>query len=556
MSWSLHNLFPVCIKPTCPLFHTRHMLPHQEEIATQILTGEENYIYWQGGVGSAKTMLYAALACALALLIPESEGILFRKDLSDNNKTLWKYFKNSVKAACESGLITTPYEKLWKFKNQGDYNECHFPNGSIVYRGQTKSWSAYMGPTYDFIVVSDAMENNNFGEIFRGEGVVGGLQSRLRGQRSGFFKLPTGQYKDMRRFLIETNPPPNISELHSLFGREPGVRELTKTPDPITGHYITYRHIQTTSTQNDHNPPSYVLEIQATHSNIDDIRRILEGKTVPYYGGIRVVETFHPELHVANFNVDPTLPLFIGIDPGGQHPGVTFNQIKKCAYDKDHYITLSEISNLYHKTTYELADYRNADQLGILQHLADFYPEHFDLEAYTQVRNRLLASVEDPARINSTILENHFHNIFFCIDKSGDSKSRTNRDAKSDRTILLTEYGIRCRYRTNIGLDKSLDRVRRLHKDICTCGLPARMIDRNCELLIDAYSGGYRYPKKRDGTYGEKPVEDHKYEDICDADRYALENFLWSSVEVEEQRHVHSIERQLPWTWMGDLTRG
>src|SRR6266705_534323 len=234
--WTLHSLFPICIKPTCPLFNTRHMLPHQEEIATQILTGDENYIYLQGGVGSSKTMLYAALGVALAISIPESEGILFRKDLTDNNKTLWKYFKASIKAACEQNIIKGNYEKLFKFKHQGDYNECH---------------------------------------------------------------LPSGQYKDMRRFLIETNPPPNVNELHSLFGREPGVRNLTNTPDPVTGKHITYRHIQAKSVQNDHNPSSYVLEIAATHSNPDDIRRILEGKTVPYYGGIRVIETFHPEVHVA-----------------------------------------------------------------------------------------------------------------------------------------------------------------------------------------------------------------------------------------------------------------
>jgi len=532
------------------------MLPHQEEIAKQILSGDENYIYWQGGVGSAKTILFAALGAALAISIPESEGILFRKDFADNNKTLWKYFKNSIKAACDQGIIKGNYDKLFKFKHQGDYNECHLPNGSIVYRGQTKSWTAYMGPTYDFIIVADAMENNNFGEIFHGEGVVGGLQSRLRGQHSSFFKLPNNTYKDMRRFLIESNTPPIVNELHVLFGREPGVRNLTTIPDPITGKYITYRHIQASTIQNDHNPASYFSEIASTHSNIDDVKRILEGKTVPYYGGVRVIETFHPEIHVASFETDIQLPLFVGIDPGGQHPGVTFSQIKKCAYNKDHYITLSEISNLYDKTTYELVDYRSNDKLGILQHLNDFYPEYFDLESYTQVRNSLLEKVDDPSKIDAYILEYHFKNIYFCIDRSGQNTSRTNRDAKSDLTILSSEYGIRCKYKTNIGLDQSLNRVRKLHKEICICNLPLRMIDRKCELLIDGYSGGYRYPKKKDGTHGDKPVEDHRYEDICDGDRYSLENFLWSTAylhdtQVEKTKRTDS---RYPWSWMGDLS--
>ena len=556
MSWSLHSLFPICIKPTCPLFTKRHMLPHQEEIAKQILSGNENYIYWQGAVGTAKTMLFAALSAAFIITIPNSRAILFRKDYGLNYETLWLYFRQSIQAALDQGIIKGDPKKIWSRKKQGDYSYCELPNGSTCRAGQTKSWSEFMGPTYDLIVVSDAMENNNFGEIFHGEGVVGGLQSRLRGQHSSFFKLPNNTYKDMRRFLIETNPPPTINELHELFGREPGVRNLTNVPDPITGKYITYRHIQTTTLQNDHNPASYFSEIAATHSNIDDIKRILEGKTVPYYGGIRVIETFHPEIHVASFTTDSELPLFVGIDPGGQHPGVTFSQIKKCAYNKDHYITLSEISNLYDKTTYELVDYRSNDKLGILQHLNDFYPDHFDLEFYTQVRNSLLEKVDDPSQIDSHILENHFKNIYFCIDKSGNNTSRANRDAKSDLTILSSEYGIRCKYRTNIDLDQSLNRVRKLHKEICICNLPARMIDRKCELLIDGYSGGYRYAKKKDGTHGDKPVEDHRYEDVCDGDRYSLENFLWSSayihdVQVEKTKRT---DMKYPWSWMGDLS--
>jgi len=534
------------------------MLPHQEEIATQILTGDENYIYWQGGVGSAKTMLYAALSAAFIITIPYSRAILFRKDYGLNYETLWLYFRQSIQAAIDLGTIRGDTRKIWSRKKQGDYSYCELPNGSIARAGQTKSWSEFMGPTYDLIVVSDAMENNNFGDIFRGEGVVGGLQSRLRGQHSSFFRLPNGRFKDMRRFLIETNPPPNINELHTLFGRDPGVRNLTETTDPVTGKYITYRHIQTTSTQNDHNPSSYVLEIASTHSNPDDIRRILEGKTVPYYGGIRVIDTFHPEIHVASFEVDKELPLFIGIDQGLQHPAVTFSQIKQCAYNKDHYITLSEISNLYDKTTYELVDYRNSDQLGILQHLGDFYPTHFDLEAYLQIREKLLENIQDPSHIDSRILEGHFYNIYFCIDKSSENRSVNNRDSKSARVVLSTEYGITCKVRTNIALEQSLNRMKKLHTEICTCNLPRRMIDRNCLMLIDAYSGGYRYPKKKNGTHSDKPVEDHRYEDIADADRYSLENFLFTQFSIEAGGHESlQMHRDLyPWSWMGEHYKG
>src|SRR5258708_16724677 len=263
MQWSLHQLFPICLKPDCSKYNTRHMLPHQEEIATQILTGNENYIYWQGGVGSAKTLLWGALAAAFMLIVPKSSIILCRTDFALLYSTLWLYFKASIESACEQGIISANYNKLWSKKTQGDYSICKLPNGSIARAVQLKNLREALDPNYDAIFISDAMENENFGYIFHGEGTVGGLQSRLRGQASTFYKLPNGSIKDMRRFLIESNPPPNINELHTIFGKEPGVRCLP-------GIEITYRHIQTSSIQNDHNPASYVDEIASQHLDPND----------------------------------------------------------------------------------------------------------------------------------------------------------------------------------------------------------------------------------------------------------------------------------------------
>jgi len=560
MVWSLHQLAPICPVPHCSKYGTRHLLPHQEKIAIQILTGEENYIYYQGGVGSAKSLLWGVLGTALAIMIPQSRGILFRKDLALNYETLWGYFKNSVRAAFEEHILVGNYDKCWSVKKAGEYTYCTLPNGSVVRCGQTKNWSEYMGPTYDYILVSDAMENPDFGTIFHGEGVVGGLQSRLRGQKASFYQLNDNSTKDMRRFLIETNPPPNINELHAIFGREPGVRNLTHVPDPLTGKYITYRHIQSSTIQNDHNPSSYVAEISSQH-NTQDVKRILGGKTIPYYGGIRVITSFVPEIHVNSFTVDTALPLFIGIDNGGQHSAVTFSQIRRCGYEREHYITLSEISNLYDKTIWELVTNEESDLLGILPHLALFYPTYFDYTLYKQIRKNMMRNssnysytiqgiepLNEP--IDYSILENHFNKIRFCIDRSANKRSTQNKDRKTDNLILLQEYGIRCKSRTNIGLDKSLERVIELHKRICLCNIPERMIDRKCGLLIDAYSGGYRYSKKKDGTHSDKPIEDHVYEDISDADRYSLENFYFTPyMEYQEEKPKVQYEETL-YAWM------
>ncbi len=542
MLWSLNNLAPICIVPHCPKYKTRHLLPHQEEIAKLILQGNENYIYWQGGVGSAKTLLYAVISCAYHIMIPNSKSILFRKDLALNYQTLWGYFKNAVKAACDQAIIPDNYSKMWAVKKAGEHTYCTFSNGSIARCGQTKNLSEYLGPTYDLIVVSDAMENDNFGYIFRGEGTVGGLQSRLRGQVSTFYSfsnLPNSPIKDMRRFLIESNPPPNINELHSIFGREPGVRTFTNSS-------ISYRHIQSNTLQNDHNPSTYIAEITSQHSSKSDIQRILQGKTVPYYGGKRVIETFYNELHVVDVTYDPSLILFVGIDPGTQHPAATFSQIRNCSYDKPHYITYSEISNIFDKTTNQFIELNDSPYLGLLSHLGSFYPDLFDYDFYTQLRKRMPLD-----NIDYKSLSQHFSRIRFSIDKSGNRKYTTNKDRQTDISILYLEYGIQCKALTNLGLDKSLDRIREIHQEICICTIPRRLINRSCSLLIDAYGGGYRYKKNKDGTHADKPINDHIYEDIADADRYSIENFYfmpWD--EKDEPIRKEEVTDLHPWNWM------
>jgi len=520
------------------------MLPHQEEIANQILQGNENYIYCQGGVGSAKTLLWAALAAAYMIIIPGCRIILCRKDFSLLYDTLWRYFKDSIQAAHEQGLITGNFHKFWKGRSLKATSYCELPNNSWARAVQLKSLSEVMGPNYDGIFISDAMENENFGFIFRGEGTVGGLQSRLRGQVSSFYTLPNGTIKDMRRFLIESNPPPNINELHSIFGKDPGVRYF---PDSD----IRYRHIQISSVQNDHNPPTYLQEISSQHSDPNDIKRILGGKTIAYYGGVKVIPKFISEIHVSHFDLIEDLPLFVSIDPGTQHPAVIISQIRRCDYGKEHYIRLSEITNIYDKTTHKLVELHDGPFLGILAHLALFYPSYFDYSSYKKTRARLLKDKEDEnPRIDYRLLEEYFQNIQFCIDRGGNKKYSTNKDRETDRSILLTHYGIRCRYRNNIGLDKSLDRVNEAFDRICLCNVPEQMIDQKCEMLIDGYSGGYRYAKFKDGSHSDKPIDDHRYEDPADADRYGLENFFFHNpAELYEVKKDY-FEDDKPWAWM------
>jgi hypothetical protein len=537
VTWSLSQLFPICPVPTCPHYGTRHMLPVQEEVLTQILTGDENYIYWQGGVGCSKTLSWGALAAAFMLMIPGSNIILFRKDYSLLYETLWKYFKASIHAACEARIIKADYNKLWSVKEKGEHKLCKLPNGSAARAGQLKNWSEFMGPSYDAIFISDAMETKEFGLIFKGEGVVGGLQSRLRGQKASFFQMPDGSFRDMRRFCIESNTPPMANELYTIFGKSPGVRNLTGVPDPLTGKYVTYRHIQTSNVENDHNPPSYRAEIISMHSDLGEQKRILEGLSVPYYGGVRCIKTFYPEIHVHDIETDPLLPLKVAIDPGMQHPAVLIGQVKRCEFNKEHFVALSEITNLREVTTKDLVELDEGNSYGILSHLGLFYPKHFSYAAYRAERERILAYARDE-KPDYSPLQVYFDEIQFCIDRAGNKRASESKDRDSTRIILWRDYGITCRYRTNLGVEMSLDRVNKSFATICLCNLPVQLVSKRCELLIDGYSGGYRYQKKRDGSHSDKPIEDHEYEDIADAHRYCLENFFFLGALPEGQEKV------------------
>ena len=48
--------------------------------------------------------------------------------------------------------------------------------------------------------------------------------------------------------------------------------------------------------------------------------------------------------------------------------------------------------------------------------------------------------------------------------------------------------------------------------------MPALRVDKSCIKLIEAFEGGYRYPENG----GENPTEEHPYEDVMDALRYAV----------------------------------
>ena len=549
---SLDLLMPECLVPTCPRFGTRHLLSHQREIARQILFEPHIYWYFQGGVGSGKSLLYGAIAAYLAIAMPGTTSILFRKDFMYAHQTVFGACKQSLNAAWEHGWLGPMSEKewakCWSVQIAGQHTICTLPNGSEVRAGETKNWSRFLGQTFDFIIISDAMENDHFGLLFHGEGTIGGMQSRLRGQRAAFWRDRDGTVHDRRRFLIESNPPASLNELHTMFGATPGTGNMTQ-PD-ANGHAITYKHVQATSLDNDHNPTTYVAEIAAQHSNPEDVKRILLGQTVAYYGGVRVIETFQEGIHVNACTVDNDLPLLVGIDVGYQHPAIVFAQVRRCPHEREHVMTLAEVSNLYNKNTWDLMEMDNGVFLGFLPTLGLLFPAHFNWPEYQMTRGRAMRRIEQGQEVPA--LENYFKDIRVGIDRNARIQSRQNKDYRSDITILRLEYGLTATAKTNIGLSDSLNRMRELYREVCPCGVPRMVVDRGCSLLIQGLAGGYRYGKKRDGTHSETPQADHRYEDVCDAQRYLVENFFLRSAETEMRpRRPRGRPRiESPTAWM------
>lgn len=506
-AFTIHHLFPVCHVPSCVFYGHRHALPWQYELFSY----GEQYIYCQGGVGSAKTIAFACLFALDMLIIPNNRGIIFRKDFNLNYKTSWMRFNECVDGLVDQGFIPAPKRSVKKF---GEYTKIEFHNGSTAEAGQSKNWSEYLGPEYGTAWVDDAMES--LAEMWIGVGTSGGLESRIRHSAAAYASIQ-GKLVNRLRGYISTNPPPGVSDWWTLFGREPGVRRYEGTS-------VEYRHIRVSSKDNNHLPPNY-LETLASHHNEEERQRIIEGKSIVYYGGKGVYKDYYQtRRHVGEFAYHNDLPLFVAIDFGAQHPAVMYSQIRTCPMKREHHITLTELTDQYDITTWNLYDHHR-------QHLDRHYRHH------------------DPEL------------IFYACDISGFRSSESNPDKRGPAKIWQDEFGITLE-KKRFELEYSLDYMRQTFdaKNQCACGFSQILIDKQCTMLIEAYEGGYRFPQKKDGSYHTQPVSDHRYEDPADAHRYSVEHFLrlghnyqqWR--ELARMKHKYGLAEPVyieqPWQWM------
>lgn len=496
------DFFPDCILPKCDYNidcteHTgiiraenhQHILPKQQ----QVFDSTCMHVYSQGGVGSAKTVAFAARTVALSVAIPGNEGAVCRLNFRELYKSSWKNIKLTNKRLVERGKILQPH---YSAKTQGDHSQCRYSNDSLLYAIQAKNWSEGLGADYGLYWVDDSMECPI--ELFAGDEGSAGLISRLRAPQARFVR---GVYDDHERFhgflsgMVSTNPPFIGHWNHKLFGNKPGRHKIGD--DEV-------EWIQVSNTENPFTGVHYSKTLVAVQVKLGKseatIRRIVHGDSIPAYGGIPVYPQFDHHRHIAPLKFNPMLPLIRSWDFGFDHPAVLYSNIFKCKYGINHFFNLSETADAHNITVHRLySDY-------VKPHTAKLYGD---------------------AKL-----------ILDCGDRAGYRSSSSNKDGRSDMKILMAEpynLGFRWKY---INLEPSLQYMRELYDppEPCKCGLEKILISPMCKVLIGAIEGGYKYPKPKSGIVGNKPIEDKMFADIACAQRYGAENYVKWGVDWQDQR--------------------
>lgn len=517
VKYNLTDLFPNCMLPNCPDIRLdgqehQHILPKQQDI----LDSTAKYLYCQGGVGSAKSIAFAAKVVHLSLSIPDNKGVVSRLHYDDLFDSSWRDIKACIKRLVERDLISNPeYTK----KTQGDHTEITFYNGSQIKAVQGKNWSRGLGASHGWFWVDDAMESLE--EFFVGNETSAGLLSRLRLQEAMWDRLTYHSTKRPHGSLhgmISSNPPPVGHWLHKLFGNKPGTHNLGE--DSVDWIMIS-------TNENPFAGANYakgLISIQEKmHRSTNTARRVIYGESIPAYGGVKVFPEFDHARHIAPLKYNKILPIVCGWDFGFHHPSITYSNLYKCKDGNNHYFTLSEL----------------ADHFSV--NVWDFYAYH-------------KGHVDTLYKDCCLILHGG--------DRAGWRKSSSNRDNRGDMRILKDEYKLPFKWRF-LDLDKSLQYMRKLLKTTCTCGLEIILISDKCPVLIGALEGGYKYSKTRDGKISEKPVEDRYFADVACGWRYGAENFVKWGVTLEEQSFVKQANsgfiggrNHTPWQWMDGQQMG
>jgi Terminase large subunit, T4likevirus-type, N-terminal len=336
------------------------------------------------------------------------------------------------------------------------------PNYSEIFFRETKDPGRYLGPEYGWFFLDEASEEP--------ETTILGLMKRLRLKRAG------GYLKGM----LGTNPPHKQSWFAKMFPK-PGIREIK---EPITGVTTKYHMIRSTTRQNRHLPPGYLADL-LTNNPDAEISRIIDG----HYGftqeGKPVYPQFSVGVHVRNDGFRPKTSVIRGWDFGFHHPAATWHQLWRCSHRQLHWSILHEL-----------------DDVGI--EAVDFV---------TKVLVETAVCFPDTSR--------------WMILDGGDRSGAQVSDKGPGPIVRVAgpPWYIKIRHRF-CPIEPGLDLIRKYLSLRCPCGLPGMMIDPSCLSTIEAFQGGYHYPKNYRGNKEEMPQKDRFFDDFMDSVRYVGENFV------------------------------
>lgn len=494
------DLFPWCLLPDCA-DHSKgkhsHMLPLQQTI----MDSTSKYLYAQGGVGSGKSVAFAAKVVDLCLQIPENRIVVSRLHYDNLFDSIGKKVNSCWQKLADMNIIKEP--KGVK-KVQGEYTEYKFiESGSILKYVQGKDASRALGADHGGYLVDDAMESLE--AFFIGDETSAGLLSRLRLQEAMFNPLTyhrTERPHGSLHGMVSSNPPPVGHWLHRLFGNKPGIHKLGED---------TIEWLELDLSDNPFSGTNYaggLVAVQRKMSGANaeaNIARIVRGKSIPSYGGVRVFAEFNRGKHVARLRYNKVLPLVTGWDFGYLHPAIVYSNLFKCRFGTNHLVTLSEVAECTSINVYDL--YKEHEK-----HLKERYSD---------------ACI-----------------VMHSGDVAGFKSSPSNRNSRGDGQVLQVEMSIPFR-KKYLDLANSLQYIRGLLKATCECGLQQILISHDCPVLIGALEGGYHYSKNRlTGKISEKPVEDRYFADVACAWRYCAENFVKYGVDWREQKAQRYVNAQ------------
>lgn len=457
----LEDLFPFCYNVPCAI-EKKVTGPHKHVLPAQreLITAPEKLILSAGGYGSGKSVAAAILVHLLLSAIPGNRAFIGRVSYPKQHETAQRTYMEVLE---RSGV---DYEG--RERRDGWAHWIIYPNGSEAFFRETKDIGRFLGSEYGVFWLDEVIEMPKT--------VLTGLLGRLR--------LPVAHQQ--LKGILTTNPPGRLHWVTQLFGEEPGVKTISSIEGTSLG--LKVRRIGSASWDNPALPQDYVDTLRATLSE-SETKRVLSGKTTFVHEGKPVfVPPFSFDKHVGV--PEPTrgsdtliLPMVRGWDFGYHAPAVTWHQITRCWERRLHWIVYDE-----------------------------FTPQ--DIEAEDLAREVL----EKSKRV--------YPHVSGWID-IGDAQGAAMSDKGPGPIVRLGRppFNLRFRYKKFPNIDPGLDLIRvLLRQGVCKCGRPTMYFHRRCQTTIEAFEGGYHYPKVPYGREERtKPVKDGWYDNSADSVRYVGE---------------------------------